>query len=353
MSFILEPHPRQQPFLLLQSSIAQSGIGIIRQLLKNASSRHALLFCFLHSSLLSLHGAHVQTYDLLDNVPGYKDDYEDPRRRIQSAVENAPAGPLDFVIDSVDTLASDIGSISGTYEFLTELRSLVRARSSPSRLVVHVLSPSPLLPLLCQPGFSPSLTHVISHPPAVLVHMSTEYLTLPPPLSPEAKFWSIFLPVSERVYESERLIFGAEGEGTGDDDELVIEIVVRGDGEGLRRRGVDRTLQGWSFARGPHPLSEMIALQSMYSRNTAERTVLDPTQNASFNLTLTASQQKNRAQVPLPYVHEGEFISFHFSWLIGLGRPLEKQPSAPAAIFYDPDSADDIDDDDPDEDLDI
>jgi elongator complex protein 5 len=32
---------------------------------------------------------------------------------------------------------------------------------------------------------------------------------------------------------------------------------------------------------------------------------------------------------------------------------VEKQPLASAAIFYDPDSADDIDDDDPDEDLDI
>jgi len=236
-------------------------------------------------------------------------------------------------------LASDIGSISETYKFLSELMSLIRARSSPSRLILHAVSPSPLLPLLCQPGFSPSLTHVISHPPALLLHLSTEYLTLPPPLSPEAKFWGIFLPVSERVHESERLIFGTEGEGTGDNDELVIEVIVRGDGEGLRRRGVDRTLQGWSLARGPCPLSEMVALKSLYSRNIAEPTVVDPTQNVSFNLNLTTSQQNSRAQVPLPYVHEG--------------RPLEKQPPVAAAIFYDPDSADDIDDDDPDEDLDI
>jgi hypothetical protein len=34
------------------------------------------------------------------------------------------------------------------------------------------------------------------------------------------------------------------------------------------------------------------------------------------------------------------------------GKPSEKQ-TASAAIIYDPDSADDIDDDDPDEDLDI
>ena len=57
--------------------------------------------------------------------------------------------------------------------------------------------------------------------------------------------------------------------------------------------------------------------------------------NVSFNLNLTAAQQTSRAQVPLPYEHQGT-----------------EQPQAPA-IYYDPDSGDDIDDDDPDEDLDI
>ncbi|KAJ7706121.1 hypothetical protein B0H17DRAFT_1035806 [Mycena rosella] len=338
MFFNLEPRRRQQPFLLLQSSTAQSCIGIIPQLLGDAKG-HALLFCLLHSSLLSLQAPHVQTYDLLDNVPGYSDNYVDPRQRIQAAVENAPSGPLDFIIDSVDTLSSDIASVSETYKFLHELMVLIRERSSPSRLIIHALSPSPLLPLLAQPGFSPSLTQVISHPPSLLIHLSTEYLTLPPPLSPEAKFWGIFMPVSERGEESERLIFGAGGEGTGDNDELVLEVIVRGDAEGLRRRGVDRTLQGWSLTRGTCPLAEMSALKSLWSRNVAEPTVVDPTQNISFNLNLTASQQNSRAQVPLPYVHEGKLV--------------EKQPPASAAIFYDPDSADDLDDDDPDEDLDI
>jgi elongator complex protein 5 len=35
------------------------------------------------------------------------------------------------------------------------------------------------------------------------------------------------------------------------------------------------------------------------------------------------------------------------------GKQTSKLPSAASAILYDPDSADDIDDDDPDEDLDI
>ena len=46
----------------------------------------------------------------------------------------AAPGPLNVIIDSVDTLASDIGSISQTYKFLHELISLIRARLSTSWL---------------------------------------------------------------------------------------------------------------------------------------------------------------------------------------------------------------------------
>ena len=81
----------------------------------------------------------------------------------------------------------------------------------------------------------------------------------------------------------------------------------------------------------------------------------DPTQNVSFNLILTASQQQSRAQVPLPYAHEGNSAVqayYDINLTFTSGKPTEKQTNS-AAILYDPDSADDIDDDDPDEDLDI
>jgi elongator complex protein 5 len=55
--------------------------------------------------------------------------------------------------------------------------------------------------------------------------------------------------------------------------------------------------------------------------------------------------------VPLPYTHEGRF---HPSILhVILMRTSGKPVTTAGAILYDPDSADDIDDDDPDEDLDI
>ena len=51
-------------------------------------------------------------------------------------------------------------------------------------------------------------------------------------------------------------------------------------------------------------------------------------------------------KVNVPALHLGSHL------MITSGKPPEKQ-TASAAILYDPDSADDIDDDDPDEDLDI
>jgi len=88
----------------------------------------------------------------------------------------------------------------------------------------------------------------------------------------------------------------------------------------------------------------------------------DVAQDVSFNLTLTASQHRSRAQVPLPYSHDGEEICAGILYFITkirasyTGTGTANKTSAPdssAVILYDPDSADDIDDDDPDEDLDI
>jgi len=80
----------------------------------------------------------------------------------------------------------------------------------------------------------------------------------PPPVSPEPKFWSVFLPVSERIHDTERLVVGSSsGEGSGHPSEFVVELIVR-EGAG-RKRGVERVLEGWS-SDGP---SELTALESL------------------------------------------------------------------------------------------
>lgn len=159
----------------------------------------------------------------------------------------------------------------------------------------------------------------------------------PPPSSPEAKFWSVFLPVRDRPFESINMVYGPRGEGSGHPKEMVVEILVRGSNEAVGRRGISRALEGWSILRGePCELTSLESLRLVW-RKVVEEVTPDPTQNISFNLQLTPNQQESRAQVPLPYIIDGKSM----------------QRSTASAILYDPDSADDIDDDDPDEDLDI
>jgi elongator complex protein 5 len=78
--------------------------------------------------------------------------------------------------------------------------------------------------------------------------------------------------------------------------------------------------------------------------------VADPPRDLPFNLALTPDQLAARSQVPLPYRHPGKlmttvfWVKFHDRLLVALGS---------RNIVYDPDSADDFDDEDPDEDLDL
>ncbi|KAI0757049.1 hypothetical protein C8Q80DRAFT_1265032 [Daedaleopsis nitida] len=356
LSSALAHTSRNQHLLLLQSSTAQSCLPILRALVKQADGAArdtTVLFCFLYAPSSFLDPSRglsecVRVVDRTANVPRYEDEPVSDKDWVGSlktaileAVRAAPAGPLNVIVDSADTLLSDLSSVAETTRLLSEVLAIVRSRGGSSRLIIHALSPSPLLPILTQTRFSPSLTHLTAHPPALLTHLSTAYLTPPPPLSPPEKFWGVFIPIVERHYESEKLVFGPGGEGRGPQD-FVVEVLVRGGADGLgRRRGVERVLEGWHpTVGGPCELRDLESLKGLW----AKRPVLeaqsgaDPTQNLPFNLNLTPEQQRSRAQVPLPYAHEG--------------KPPETA-QAPAAILYDPDSADDLDDDDPDEDLDI
>lgn len=203
----------------------------------------------------------------------------------------APPGPLSVVIDSVDTLYSDIGSLSETTRVLSDVLALVRERGgkfSPSsfsptfptflihpstgssRLIMHVLAPSPLLSLLTQTRFSSSLTHLTAHPSVLLMHLASAYLTPPPPLSPDEKFWGVFIPIAERHYESEKLVFGPDGEGSGSPTEFVVEVLDRGGADDTgRRRGAQRVLEGWSTAvGGPCELHQLESLKALWSKKT-------------------------------------------------------------------------------------
>ena len=93
----------------------------------------------------------------------------------------------------------------------------------------------------------------------------------PPPLTPLPKFWSLFLPISERVHDTEQLVFRADGEGTGHQTEFVVEVVVREGGNG-RHRSIERVLEGWSTIQGgPCELSGLESLSHLLKKQKVVR----------------------------------------------------------------------------------
>lgn len=83
------PH---QPFLLLQSSTAQSCVPVLRKIVnhKSGSKRvHTLLVCFLYppSYLYTGEAGAIDVLDYTDSVPGYADAWVDPREAILDAVK--------------------------------------------------------------------------------------------------------------------------------------------------------------------------------------------------------------------------------------------------------------------------
>lgn len=131
---------------------------------------------------------------------------------------------------------------------------------APSRMILPLPARSSLLPILIPPAFSQTLAHLTLHPPILLHHLSTEYLILPPPHSPPAKFWPIFTGLSTRD-EGERLVWGADG--TGWSDETVVELVVR---SASGKRTIERSLEGWKRS-GVCQLEDLWELKHIWNRN--------------------------------------------------------------------------------------
>lgn len=69
---------------------------------------------------------------------------------------------------------------------------------------------------------------------------------------------------------------------------------------------------------------------------------VDPTQNLTFNLKLTDNERQARSNLKLPYMYHEEKKSDVAVNSVGEGK-----------VFYQPDEADDFDEDDPDDDLNI
>ena len=202
---------------------------------------------------------------------------------------------VDVVIDSVDTLYSNLGSQSKTYKLLNDILTIHKNSSSQfdscitlciinfteasSRLITHVLAPCPLIPLLTEVRLSPALCHLKSHPPVLLTHISSAYLIPPPPQSSPEKFWSVFGPLSERQHECEKLVYGSDGEGSGG-SAIVVEVLIRSAGGTGRKRGVERELEGWmSSTSTPCNLQMLESLKPLWTKKVVLQEVSCPVPN--------------------------------------------------------------------------
>jgi elongator complex protein 5 len=99
-SIISESLRPQHSFLVLLSSIAQSGLPILRQLLSskvisdNIGSSRILLFCFSYpaTDLLESFPSHpdfIEVHDLVGRIPEYIVHWSHPREIILSAIRNS------------------------------------------------------------------------------------------------------------------------------------------------------------------------------------------------------------------------------------------------------------------------
>ncbi|KAI5898111.1 uncharacterized protein SCHCODRAFT_02611154 [Schizophyllum commune H4-8] len=344
---ILAPGKSQPPLILLQSTPHASALPLLRAILRPAQSkgslkssakRKTIVFCLLHSPSALLSDASmdedIEMHDLLDNIPGYG-DYKDAREAIKAALHDTR--PTTLVIDSIETLLGDNGSVSSTSSFLMELVKKSALSNGELTLVLHTTesSASPLISSLLHMSLPhlKNVVHVLAHSPGLVAHIAAEYGTPPPPVGGEERFWGVWLPVSAR---QSTIDLATEVDDIAE-DEIIVEILSR---SAARRRVVERRLEGWSEG-APRELVQLRSLRRILRGKSkapeeAPTSGLPPDMDVSFNLALSEAHQQARAQVPLPYAHEGQL-----------------QTSSTGAILYDPDSADDIDDDDPDEDLDI
>lgn len=290
----------------------------------------------------------------------------------------AVATPSQVYIDSLphlSALSTSSPSSSANFTALRLIRDvLCRLSSAPSRLTLLLPHTSPLLRDLSRASFSSTLTCLRLHPPAILDRHAEEHLVKPPETgdlaTPGNRSWSLMQRAEESWVDvmaegSSDWAVGTMGAGA------LVELTVR-KAHGGSSKGMTRSLEGlvvghrrrlfgrrWqelpdlgasvAAASSPTPNeggSHQVAGASSREDNASTTASQQhPSQaDTSFNLGLTAEQLASRATVPIPYAYDGTSGGAGVTSSGGGGMPV---------ILFEPGSEDDVDEDDPDEDLDF
>ncbi|KZW03383.1 hypothetical protein EXIGLDRAFT_725824 [Exidia glandulosa HHB12029] len=306
------------PLVVVQHDLAQSPFPILRQILAAAS--HVVLVRTLYAMDAFVESAALAT--AVSDIDWTDIDGElalDRRQRLLDAIAAVPSlssagsrSPV-VLIDSLDTLSEDLGSVAKAVrlvrDVLSALTSVPRARA---RLILPILAPSRTLAPLS--AIHPR-TELRLHAPVLLRHLARELMT--PPDAP--RFWTLLSELVARR-EGEKLARGAPNVH----GPTVVEVVLPS------RRGVLRAVEVWDDGQ----VTDVATLGLNAPAKLPEPT--DAMSGLSFNLSLTSEQQEARSRVVLPYAHTGQ-----------------SKPPGAGEIIYEPDSADDFDDEDPDDDLEL
>lgn len=301
------------PLLLIQYDLSQSPFSLLKHIVRESSSLVLLRAVYPASVFTDAAGDRVLDVGIFDSMSDWMSgECANPKDRCIAAITSAPPGPLTVLIDSLDSIAEDMASPSFAAQLVRDILSALKSRASPTRLIIPLLTPSPTASQLR--SFNPRI-ELRLHVPALLHHIEHDLLT--PPSNP--RFWTLLVPLSARC-EGQKLVQCTPNVH----GEVAVEIVCPS------RRGVLRTIEMWHDGRTRPVESQGKPLPAEESH---DNQIIG---GLSFNLTLTEEQQSARSRVALPYAHTSQ-----------------SQPAQSGDIIYDPDSADDFDEEDPDDDLDL
>lgn len=196
---------------------------------------------------------------------------------------------------------------------------------APSRLTLLLPydhnTPSPFIDSMLSPELTSTVTHIHLHPKNLLLtHFPAQYL-LPPTASPgtDLTIATLLKSARERGLGEQLALQGKEGLevledwGASGGDGAVAEILVR-KAQGGASKGILRSIDLLEpVSTDDHqPMSVLVAkpLPPLHSQNAPPMSQgqqdKNPHLDLPFNLSLTDAQRQARADVPVPYAHEGD-----------------------------------------------
>ncbi|WVR07373.1 hypothetical protein IAU60_004414 [Kwoniella sp. DSM 27419] len=328
------PH---QPLCVINDGGTFSGLPVFKDMLRRAVRRNEdiTLVTVLHppEALLppdSSSSDRTRVIDLTGCVPGFGDDSGSSLASIKDTILSPYSGGQVF-IDALDILAEDY-SPSAVLSLTRSILSAIKKAKAPSRLVLLLPPSSPFHAHLIPPTFSSSLTLLTPLPPPLVEHLSRSYLS---PISsvPSPNLWMILENSTKRSLGSELAYRGEQGIEVDPEwlrtGQAVVQVLVRKPTGGIK--GISRSLEGVKVlpasetAESSGTKLDMVPLDQLLDINpfstpasdamSGERPITSHAElDLPFNLSLTEDQRRKRAEVPVPYAHEGEGASGDLIW---------------------------------------